>query len=910
TDAGLVRFDPTGSPRLFTPITSEDQDRRARTINVLREDADGVIWIGSRKGLSRVVHRPDGDALETVDIGLPADFPDRRDVSAIVEDHERSLWITTSFGLYRRSRDGSVKAYHVADGLPTERLSDLLLDHRGRLWIGSYDGGLYRAQTETGRVTFEYPLYVQNGLPSEWIQRLIETADHRIWLATGRGLVEFFPDRVTGPLVKVYTKANGLSDANVRAFAEDLAGNLWVGLGATGAMKLARGGFTTYAEADGVESASAIFEDSAGTLCVKGHGPGPVLTATAQKEFGCLAAGRVAWFRPRPPVGWGWVTESVTLRDRHGDWWLGSSAGVFRFPAMPRFASIAQTMATAQFTERDGLAAGQVYRLFEDSRDGIWISTYGETLRGLARWDRTTGRLEDFSHRRELPLPKEDLAKAIGEDSAGRIWIGFNGGLARYVDGAFTFYATQDGLPAGAILAMHVDRSKRLWLASEHSGLIRVDADRPDSPSFVAYTTAEGLSSNNINVLAEDRDGFLYLAGGAGIDRFDPSSGRVKHFSVADGLPDSLVTAGYLDRSGTLWFGTSNSLVRLSPEADRQPTAPPVFISGLRLGGVPSPLSAVGETALTLGDLSPPRNEIELDFLGLAFGSGDVLRYQYRLDGADADWTTPVDRRTVTYANLGAGHYVFHVRAINSDGLMSATPATVTFTVLRPVWQRWWFVSAAALLVAVLVHTLYQARADRLLAIAHMRARIATDLHDDIGANLTRIALISEVAAAGGGSGPLASIASIARESVSSMSDIVWAINPKREDLRDLVRRMRRHAEEVCATRDIALEFVAPADADNLRLGMDVRRDVLLIFKEAVSNAVRHSHCTKLAVTLRPESSGLVLVIADNGGGFDATIAHEGQGLAGIQRRARRLKAHCTIESGPTGTIVAVVVPT
>jgi len=142
------------------------------------------------------------------------------------------------------------------------------------------------------------------------------------------------------------------------------------------------------------------------------------------------------------------------------------------------------------------------------------------------------------------------------------------------------------------------------------------------------------------------------------------------------------------------------------------------------------------------------------------------------------------------------------------------------------------------------------------------------------------------------------------------MSDIVWAINPNREDLRDLVRRMRRHAEEVCATRDIALEFLAPADADNFRLGMDVRRDVLLIFKEAVSNAVRHSHCTKLAVTLRPESSRLVLVIADNGAGFDATIAHDGQGLAGIQRRARRLKAHCTIESGATGTIVAVAVPT
>ena len=97
TGAGLVRFDPAGSPHLFTPIESGDQDRRARTINVLREDADGVIWVGSRKGLSRVVHRPGGDTLEPVDIGLPQDFPDRREVSALIEDQERSLWIATSF---------------------------------------------------------------------------------------------------------------------------------------------------------------------------------------------------------------------------------------------------------------------------------------------------------------------------------------------------------------------------------------------------------------------------------------------------------------------------------------------------------------------------------------------------------------------------------------------------------------------------------------------------------------------------------------------------------------------------------------------------------------------------------------------------------------------------------------------
>jgi signal transduction histidine kinase len=596
------------------------------------------------------------------------------------------------------------------------------------------------------------------------------------------------------------------------------------------------------------------------------------------------------------------------MQSRHGDWWLGSSAGVFRFPAADRFTSIAHATPVAQFTPRDGLAAAQVYRLFEDRRDGIWISTYGDPLRGLARWDRATGRIEDFSRRHELPLPTEDLARAVGEDADGRIWIGFNSGLARYDAGTFTFYSARQGLPAGAIVAIHTDRSKRLWLASERGGLIRVDRGGDAIPVFVSITMAQGLSSNNVATLVEDRAGFLYLGGGAGIDRFDPSSGRVKRFSVAEGLPPSVIKAAYLDRQGTLWFGSSHGLSRLPSEPDWPVQPPPVFISGLRVDGEPARVSAIGDHDISLGDLPRGHSQLEVEYLGLAFGSGEVLRYQYRLDGADSDWTEPVDRRAVTYANLGPGRYTFRVRALNSDGLASPAPATVTFTILRPVWQRWWFVTTAALLVALLVHTLYQARSRRQLEIADMRTRIATDLHDDIGANLTRIALLSEVAKATGDPGPLTSIAGIARESVASMSDIVWAINPKRESLRDLVQRMRRYAEDLCATREIALEFVVTAEADTLRLSMDVRRDVLLMFKEALNNAVRHSHGSRISVILKPDTTRLTLIVADNGTGFDLAIERDGQGLPGIARRVRRLKGSFRVDSGAGGTTISIEV--
>ena len=235
-----------------------------------------------------------------------------------------------------------------------------------------------------------------------------------------------------------------------------------------------------------------------------------------------------------------------------------------------------------------------------------------------------------------------------------------------------------------------------------------------------------------------------------------------------------------------------------------------------------------------------------------------------------------------------------------------------------------------ALVSGVMAYALYRYRVARLLDMANLRTRIATDLHDDIGANLTRIALLSEVATrrrvlepgvAGGGAhamlvteeedGPLSSIARIARESVSSMSDIVWAINPARETLLDLTRRMRQHADEIFTLRDIRLRFDASDVRPELRLGVDVRRDVLLIFKESVNNAARHSSCTSVEISCRVEGSRLVLTIADNGAGvFDASLESEGQGLRSMRRRAQRLRGTLDIASGSgLGTIVTLTVP-
>jgi len=228
--------------------------------------------------------------------------------------------------------------------------------------------------------------------------------------------------------------------------------------------------------------------------------------------------------------------------------------------------------------------------------------------------------------------------------------------------------------------------------------------------------------------------------------------------------------------------------------------------------------------------------------------------------------------------------------------------------------MRWWFLTLVALAIGGVLYLLYRYRLARVVELERMRTRIATDLHDDIGSNLTRIALMSEVlnqqATNGSAMKMLPSIANIARESVASMNDIVWAISPEHDRVLDLTRRMRQHAEEVFTIRDIELAFVSEPSDSELKLAVGVRRDVLLIFKEAVNNAARHSGCTRVEIQFICTASNLNLGIADNGRGFTQDLEHDGHGLSSMARRAASLGGKLTIDSGEgRGTAVNFEMP-
>src|SRR2546430_6889565 len=217
----------------------------------------------------------------------------------------------------------------------------------------------------------------------------------------------------------------------------------------------------------------------------------------------------------------------------------------------------------------------------------------------------------------------------------------------------------------------------------------------------------------------------MYFGTVRGLDQLDLQTKRMRHYTKAEGLASSAITVAFGDRQGALWFGTDLGLSRLIPGPDPPQQQPPILISGLRIAGNSQPISALGETEVLGLVLNPTQNQLSIDFAGLGFAAGEGLKYQYKLVGANEEWSAPTDQRTINYASLSPGRYRFQVRAVTSDGSIRPTPATINFTILRPLWQRWWFITAFVLTFGLAVAAIYRYRVGRLLELERVRTRIA-----------------------------------------------------------------------------------------------------------------------------------------------------------------------------------------
>jgi signal transduction histidine kinase len=536
--------------------------------------------------------------------------------------------------------------------------------------------------------------------------------------------------------------------------------------------------------------------------------------------------------------------------------------------------------------------------------------------------------------------------RTIAEDNQGGVWFGMAGdGLACLKDRHIRQFRSTNGLSSDFIECLHFDKEGVLWIGTFGGGL-----DRYKDGHFAVINRKEGLPNSVIGDIEEDGRGDFWMSSHDGIIRASEAAlnrcadGKTNEvhcqtYGINDGMPtiecsEGLQPAGCKTPDGRLWFPTSKGLVAVDPlNVETNPLPPPVQMEAMLVDDHPVD---VGATKIPI-KISPGRHRFEFQYTGLSFVDPEKVRFKYRLKGFETEWVKADTKRTVNYNYIPPGNYSFQVIACNNDGVWNETGASLPFNVEPFFWQTLWFhVLAWAMVVAAsggLVWFDTRRRMRRKLerlewqrGIEHERARIAHDIHDDLGAHLTRISMLSESAcgeldnperAASG----LNQISNTARELTRAMDEIVWAVNPRHDTLEGLTSYLEKFAQDLLAAAGIRCRLDMPMEFPEWRLTAEVRHNLFLAFKEALHNVVKHSAASETSIRLAARATSFELIVEDNGCGFtpgtdgngspdDSVRFSSGNGLGNMVRRLMEIHGRCDINSTPgKGTKVIFTVP-
>jgi signal transduction histidine kinase len=520
------------------------------------------------------------------------------------------------------------------------------------------------------------------------------------------------------------------------------------------------------------------------------------------------------------------------------------------------------------------------------------------------------------------------------------------GGLGSLKDGAVRQFRKRDGLSSDFVHCLLLETDGTLWIGTAGAGLNRYKDGR-----FAVIGMKEGLPDAVICHIEEDERGFFWMSSHGGILRV--SKAELDHcadgdiglincltYGQGDGLPTvecsgGLQPAGCRTADGRLWFPTTKGLVAVNPtDVKRNQLPPPVVIEEVLVDG--EPMIAGGANGSPLR-IPPGQQQFEFQYTGLSFTVPEKVRFKYRLEGLEPRWMDAGTKRTANYSYIPPGRYTFRVIACNNDGVWNESGGALAFTVLPHFWQTWWFRALAVLsamtivagsaLVATRQRMRHKVeRIERQRAVERERARIAKDIHDDLGASLTRITLLSQSARGELDHSPEAAadvdrIYRTARELTRAMDEIVWAVNPQHDTLDSLATYLGRFAQDFLNAVHIRCRLDVPMQLPAWLLTAEIRHNLFLAFKEALNNAVRHADATEVRISLTIEPAGFALSVEDQGRGFsvdsegtgisrDPARLASGNGLANMHQRLAEIGGRCDIQSKRgKGTTVTFFVP-
>ena len=451
----------------------------------------------------------------------------------------------------------------------------------------------------------------KDGLGHNFIDSLYQSSDGRLWVGTRGGLNVLVDDaNRDGAAFRSFTETNGgIPNIRVQCLLEDRDNNIWIGAENSGVRKIPLSGFASYFVSDGLghERVNQIFADLSGNDYVMSSDPGTFFPTVTRFDGKRMIKQRLDLPR-ETQLSWGWNQQLA--QDPDGDLWVGTQSGVFQFGGHAS-RTLDNLPLKRRYGVEDGIDDAEIFRLFVDASGDILFSSIGPNSHScFHRLDKRTGGIRYFTPE-EIGRPPSAATAFANDPRDGSLWMGFyTGGIARYSEGKFTNYTERDGVPAGFIRDLFFDHENRLWVATALGGVARVNDPSVEKLEFITYTPANGLSSNQVTTVKEDRWGHIYLGTGRGIDRLDLDGDlirKIKHYTIADGLSDNFVSTSFCDSDGALWFGTLRGVSRFMPQPDPPHPPPPILISGVNAAGDRQPVSELGSDGLSVPVLATLR---------------------------------------------------------------------------------------------------------------------------------------------------------------------------------------------------------------------------------------------------------------------------------------------------------------
>ena len=923
TCSGLARFDGV---RFTVFDSSSTPELQSPNVTALFEDAEGTIWIGHQTGELTCYRAGKFHAVP-----VKATWHDGN-IYGIGADTAGGVWLLNGDGELARVKDWFV--IPPPPGKSPARLA-LVRKPKGGFWIqrdnevwvlendhlrpvhfdepsgdryiqgigAGRDGGLW-VMTESRMRKWKDGKWTEDLGTAPWgwniVHTLFETEDGSLAAATAdHGLYLIFP----GQGFLQFCRANGFPDDWITAsLCEDREGNLWVGTGNSGLAMLRPGNITALNPPDHWQGRRVL-----SVTC----GPDDALwIGTEGAGLYRFDNGRWTNFGQSlgltPPYVW-----SVVL-DAQGRTWAGTWGGGLFMWNGSRF----------EVPQVFGEITAQVTALLAPPDGGLLVGT------GIGLMQYESGKITWLAREPELALPD---VRTVMKAPDGTLWFGLSGGgLGRLRQGVLRQFRRGDGLSSDFVQCLHLESDGTLWIGT-FNGLNRLKDGR-----FVAITKKQGLQNDIICDIEDDGRGYFWLSSHGGIMRVNQAElnrcadGQIKQlhcltYGLNDGLPTlecsgGFQPAGCRTEDGRLWFPTSKGLVAVDPgKVETNTLVPPVIIERLLVDDQMVSEGTASESPLRI---APGRHRYEFQFTGLSFGAPEKVRFRYRLEGVETEWVETQSSRKAYYSHLHPGDYQFQVLACNNDGVWNETGATVAFTVLPAFWQTWWFRISGGIMTALagggIVWLDARRRMRRKLerlqrqqAVERERIRIARDIHDDLGANLTRITMLSESARSDLDSpqlvaGHLDQIHNTARELTRAMSEVVWAVNPRHDTLDSVAAYLEEFGQNLLRTAGIRCKMDMPSQFPARVITAEVRHNLFLAFKEALHNAIKHSGASEVRISLAVKPAAFILTVEDNGNKFasetlSAGTPHgqpqgSGNGLANMRQRLAEIGGRCEIE--------------